>query len=237
MVEKIDTTHPILAFSGLRRLSSHNDSPSEIAKQYEEKNSYHLYYPSDERRVKFLDDPKFYYPASIVHIANRHFIVGEGPNKDNIDDLKHMIAKLDVKLIITLGEPEEGYVQKFERFWQSGLEIGQPYQSIVRYWNGVKQIQLPHWKDRKAAPLKAVLWLADQLEYVEGNIFIHGSAGIGRPGTLLALYALKKYQRPTLKDCVRVVRRLREQRHGCVYSYEQFELLYTYIKEKRAKRY
>jgi protein tyrosine phosphatase len=66
-------------------------------------------------------------------------------------------------------------------------------------------------------------------------IVVHCSAGVGRTGTLIAVYEiimcleyLKKLNKPLVMNIFNVVRKLREQRYSLVTDTEQYKFIYEY---------
>jgi len=66
-------------------------------------------------------------------------------------------------------------------------------------------------------------------------IVVHCSAGVGRTGTLIAVYEiiicleyLKKINKPLVMNIFNVVRKLREQRYSLVTDTEQYKFIYDY---------
>ena len=66
-------------------------------------------------------------------------------------------------------------------------------------------------------------------------IVVHCSAGVGRTGTLIAVYEiimcleyLKKINKPLVMNIFNVVRKLREQRYSLVTDTEQYKFIYEY---------
>ena len=68
---------------------------------------------------------------------------------------------------------------------------------------------------------------------VDVPVLVHCSAGVGRTGTLIALYHMIKVTQ-ALKKLSRIsvfgtVRRLREQRWGMVQTKDQYDFLYKFM--------
>ena len=66
-------------------------------------------------------------------------------------------------------------------------------------------------------------------------IVVHCSAGVGRTGTVIAIYLivlclenLKKLKKPLIMNVFNVVRKLREQRYSLVTDTEQYKFIYDY---------
>lgn len=100
------------------------------------------------------------------------------------------------------------------------------------------------WPDRKI-PLpqhyKYVLEMVRLMQKVyatsKSPIVVHCSAGIGRTGTLIALYFLlslvdEQVQagHPIALSVFGTVRSLREQRYGAVQTAEQYEFIYEFMR-------
>jgi protein tyrosine phosphatase len=66
-------------------------------------------------------------------------------------------------------------------------------------------------------------------------IVVHCSAGVGRTGTVIAIYEivlcleyLKKFNKPLVMNVFNVVRKLREQRYSLVTDTDQYKFIYDY---------
>jgi protein tyrosine phosphatase len=110
--------------------------------------------------------------------------------------------------------------------------------------HSVKQYHTVGWPDRKI-PLpqhyKYVLQMIKLMQEAHAAspspIVVHCSAGIGRTGTLIALYFLItlseqqiKATQPVSLSIFGTVRSLREQRFGAVQTAEQYDFIYEFLK-------
>ena len=66
-------------------------------------------------------------------------------------------------------------------------------------------------------------------------VVVHCSAGVGRTGTVIAIYIivicleyLKKLRKPLVMNVFNVVRKLREQRYSLVTDTDQYKFIYDY---------
>ena len=70
---------------------------------------------------------------------------------------------------------------------------------------------------------------------IKAPIVVHCSAGVGRTGTVIAIYViilcleyLKKYKLPLIMNVFNVVRKLREQRYSLVTDTDQYQFIYDF---------
>ncbi len=77
-----------------------------------------------------------------------------------------------------------------------------------------------------------------------GPIVVHCSAGVGRTGTVIAIYViilcleyLRKLNKPLIMNVFNVVRKLREQRYSLVTDTEQYKFIYDYCLNWIQKNY
>ena len=75
-------------------------------------------------------------------------------------------------------------------------------------------------------------------------IVVHCSAGVGRTGTVIAIYVivicleyLKKLKKPLVMNVFNVVRKLREQRYSLVTDTDQYKFIYDYCLDWIQKNY
>jgi len=75
-------------------------------------------------------------------------------------------------------------------------------------------------------------------------IVVHCSAGVGRTGTVIAIYVivicleyLKKLKKPLVMNVFNVVRKLREQRYSLVTDTDQYKFIYDYCLDWVQKNY
>ena len=109
----------------------------------------------------------------------------------------------------------------------------------------VKQIHIICWPDHgiPSDHNLAIDIINTMINYIkierEGEnsspIVVHCSAGVGRTGTVIAIYLivlclenLKKLKKPLIMNVFNVVRKLREQRYSLVTDTEQYKFIYDY---------
>ena len=109
----------------------------------------------------------------------------------------------------------------------------------------VKQIHILCWPDHgMPRDLNLAIEIVDtMINYIKiereeenrGPIVVHCSAGVGRTGTVIAIYIivlcleyLKKMKKPLVMNIFNVVRKLREQRYSLVTDTEQYKFIYDY---------
>ena len=109
----------------------------------------------------------------------------------------------------------------------------------------VKQIHIICWPDHGMPRDQnlAIEIVDTMINYIKiereeenrGPIVVHCSAGVGRTGTVIAIYIivlcleyLKKMKKPLVMNIFNVVRKLREQRYSLVTDTEQYKLIYDY---------
>ena len=109
----------------------------------------------------------------------------------------------------------------------------------------VKQIHIVCWPDHGMPRDQnlAIEIVDTMINYIKiereeenrGPIVVHCSAGVGRTGTVIAIYVivlcleyLKKMKKPLIMNIFNVVRKLREQRYSLVTDTEQYKFIYDY---------
>ena len=109
----------------------------------------------------------------------------------------------------------------------------------------VKQIHIVCWPDHGMPRDQnlAIEIVDTMINYIKiereeknrGPIVVHCSAGVGRTGTVIAIYVivlcleyLKKMKKPLVMNIFNVVRKLREQRYSLVTDTEQYKFIYDY---------
>lgn len=161
-------------------------------------------------------------------------------------------------------DPEQGTPEKFqvggleislvsvnqinEFFWVREIKIkvdSSCYKNLAdENEHTVKQYHTVGWPDRKI-PLpqhyKYLLQMVKLMQEVhvatKSPTIVHCSAGIGRTGTLIALYFLLDLATRQFQSAQHLslsvfgtVRSLREQRFGAVQTAEQYEFIYEFLK-------
>ena len=109
----------------------------------------------------------------------------------------------------------------------------------------VKQIHIICWPDHGMPRDQnlAIEIVDTMINYIKieresenrGPIVVHCSAGVGRTGTVIAIYVivlcleyLRKLNKPLEMNVFNVVRKLREQRYSLVTDTEQYKFIYDY---------
>ena len=78
-------------------------------------------------------------------------------------------------------------------------------------------------------------YMREERNESKSPIVVHCSAGVGRTGTVIAIYEivlcleyLKKFNKPLVMNVFNVVRKLREQRYSLVTDTDQYKFIYDY---------
>ena len=118
----------------------------------------------------------------------------------------------------------------------------------------VKQIHIICWPDHGMPRDQnlAIEIVDTMINYIKieregenrGPIVVHCSAGVGRTGTVIAIYVivlcleyLRKLNKPLEMNVFNVVRKLREQRYSLVTDTEQYKFIYDYCLNWIQKNY
>ena len=114
----------------------------------------------------------------------------------------------------------------------------------------IKQIHYGSWPDHQSLDINKVYGnilfmfnLVDK-EIDHSPIVVHCSAGVGRTGTVIAIYIilfcleyLKKLGKPLIMNVFNVVRKLREQRYSLVTDTDQYQFIYDFSLDWIKKNY
>ena len=80
-----------------------------------------------------------------------------------------------------------------------------------------------------------ITYIKNERKEQKSPIVVHCSAGVGRTGTVIAIYIivicleyLKKLKKPLVMNVFNVVRKLREQRYSLVTDTDQYKFIYDY---------
>ena len=148
------------------------------------------------------------------------------PEEDPISTGDFEIAQLD-------------YREEFPTLFVRELEI-----SMGEETRNVTHMQSIAWPDHGTPEIEeefeSIKYLLEAIMRAEKPVLVHCSAGVGRTGTLIALYHMIKVTQ-ALKRNSRIsvfgtVRRLREQRWGMVQTKDQYDFLYKFM-EAWIKKY
>ena len=118
----------------------------------------------------------------------------------------------------------------------------------------VKQIHIICWPDHGMPRDQnlAIEIVDTMINYIKiereeenrGPIVVHCSAGVGRTGTVIAIYIiilcleyLRRMNKPLIMNVFNVVRKLREQRYSLVTDTEQYKFIYDYCLDWIKKNY
>jgi len=116
--------------------------------------------------------------------------------------------------------------------------------TVIQYhWVGWPDHGVPSEEEYENIEKLIDIIVEERKNKIEKAICIHCSAGIGRSGTLIALYNMEQIMREGISkfDEVKItvfgtVRRLREQRWGMVNTPDQYAFIYKHISEKIEKQ-
>ncbi len=225
----VPTAAPPLDFSGV--------TLERAAMEFEAiENSHPMAPPEDRQYVNFC--------------ANGKWILSEFPHVSpySQDDFWHCVIENDVDLIMMLSQENEPqapphylndpslsicYNVKRESvvlegdFLKSKIEISRKIGAPLR--RSVSHVQCLHWQDGWIIPPSDIAQLA-QLVIDASKPLVHCRGGVGRTGVVAAtgLVCLNIQNGDHKPDVVkRTVRKLREERSGCVQSYLQYACVYA----------
>ena len=117
----------------------------------------------------------------------------------------------------------------------------------------VKQMHILCWQDHGMPNdhnlsnnifYQMINYIKKEREESKAPIVVHCSAGVGRTGTVIAIYLiiyrleyLKKLGKPLIMNVFNVVRKLREQRYSLVTDTDQFQFIYDFSLDWIKKNY
>lgn len=195
--------------------------------------------------------------------ADRDFIACQAPRPEYMDEFWTAVAGSGSSLVVNLTGLVEGGRVKSDAYWPTSVGQSLTFGSnkvtllaetpaaglddtvlrTLRHEPSGKQVTLVHylgWPDMGVpASTKGFKGLVDMVDAVPRTepVIVHCSAGIGRTGTLIAAYAIRKQrERGTLTDTsiVDVVAALKAARHGMVQRREQLGFVYQFgLQEER----
>eukprot|EP00742_Colponemidia_sp_Colp-10_P005794 GILJ01006195.1.p1 GENE.GILJ01006195.1~~GILJ01006195.1.p1 ORF type:complete len:334 (+),score=27.70 GILJ01006195.1:36-1004(+) len=213
------------------------------------------------------------------HVASAKagsFIACQGPLPHTVNDFWSMVWDENCALIVMLCQLYEDTVPKCALYWPEGttLDSGRftvqqihdtkspvtevlERKFVIREKSSGLERTVVHlhyvgWPDHSIPmeAMEAISYLISAMDGVHtGSIVVHCSAGIGRSGTLIAIYELiQRLLDQTRADpdsiprisVFSVVRRLREKRFGMVQQKSQYTLIYQYLQlwiQTRMARY
>ena len=101
----------------------------------------------------------------------------------------------------------------------------------------VNHLQSLAWPDHGTPEIEeeflSIKFLIDSISNTNPPVLIHCSAGVGRTGTLIALFHMVKvlevFKQNSKISVFGTVRRLREQRWGMVQTKDQYDFLYKFM--------
>ncbi|XP_061181077.1 receptor-type tyrosine-protein phosphatase epsilon-like [Saccostrea echinata] len=200
-----------------------------------------------------------YINASYINGVYREnaYIAAQGPfTPQTVADFWRMVWQTQSKRIVMLTRLTEGNVEKCMQYWPGDAGEFGPFSIIVQKEDildkfavrkfivrrgeetrRVTQYQFMVWPDTKVPlNLEALLCFRNisknSISPNEGPIIVHGSAGIGRTGTFIALdYLLEKGFKEGSVDVKNCVINLRQQRAFSIQSVDQYIFLHDALVE------
>jgi receptor-type tyrosine-protein phosphatase gamma len=197
------------------------------------------------------------------------FIATQGPLESTRGHFWRMIWENQVSLIIMLCKCKEGGKSQSDQYWSQELEVdnykvsqvheedmpgflkkrtfkmvpceGESQERIVTHyqWTGWPDHGTPSEEDVNVMEKLVEFIVEERAKNPFSPVVIHCSAGIGRSGTLVAIYNLDIILREAANnlDNVKlsvfgVVRRLREQRWGMVNTSDQYCFIYKFVADR-----
>ncbi|XP_062584088.1 uncharacterized protein LOC134245857 isoform X2 [Saccostrea cucullata] len=203
--------------------------------------------------------PGNYINASYVNGVYKEnaYIAAQGPfTPQTIVDFWRMVWQTQSKRIVMLTRLTEGNAEKCMQYWPGNAGEFGPFSIIVQKEDSmdkftirkfivrmgeetrrVTQYQFTVWPDTKVPHnLEALLCFRNisknSISPNEGPIIVHGSAGIGRTGSFIALdYLLEKGFKEGSVDVKNCVINLRQQRAFSIQSVDQYIFLHDALVE------
>jgi protein tyrosine phosphatase len=207
------------------------------------------------------------YITSSKKSESKVFIATQGPLETTRGHFWRMIWENKVSLIIMLCKCREGNKNQSDQYWNQELEVDNYKISQIEETDAANNLKKRTFKmepceggeERIVTHYQWLAWpdhgtpseedvhmmekLVDLIyetrEKSPSPVVIHCSAGIGRSGTLVAVYNLDIILRESVNnlDNVKlsvfgVVRRLREQRWGMVNTSDQYSFIYRFVADR-----
>jgi protein tyrosine phosphatase len=187
------------------------------------------------------------------------FVMSQAPIPDGFADFWQAVADSGTTLIMMVTQLVESGVPKAEQYWpdyvgkpmafgdalsvtKTGEEHDHELDTVVRHFTlstgaEVKMVQYRGWPDRGVPHSgKSFTGLLAHIAAAPTTapVFVHCSAGIGRSGTLIAVYiASQLHRRGQLGSegaaVVDIVGGLKQCRHGAVQKREQYAFIYKCV--------
>ena len=212
-----------------------------------------------------IDKDRYINASPINIISDKYFIGTQGPKDETIEDFWRMIDEHKCNIIIMLCNISEGGLPKCAKYWDNNIKM-ENYtimlkneenkdqyiirDILLRNKNNqeriIKQIQFTGWPDHGVPDgrdgkvfdiFSEIIEKTDQYKG-DGPIVVHCSAGVGRTGTYIAMYALQKEIKKQINDKVEIikfsifnlVRKMKEMRRFLVPVPEQYVFIYEFVK-------
>jgi receptor-type tyrosine-protein phosphatase gamma len=209
------------------------------------------------------------YITSSRKSESKTFIATQGPLEGTRGHFWRMIWENQVSLIIMLCKCKESGKAQSDQYWKHELEIdnfkitleseAEIGSNLVKRIFKIKPVEgeLPErtvshyqwtgWPDHGTPSEEDVIIMEQLVDLIcearakqpHSPVVIHCSAGIGRSGTLVAIYNLDIILRENVNSLENVklsvfgvVRRLREQRWGMVNTSDQYAFIYKFVADR-----
>ena len=211
-----------------------------------------------------IDKDRYINASPINIISDKYFIGTQGPKNETIEDFWRMIDEYKCNIIIMLCKEFEGGKEKCAKYWDNNIKM-ENYtimlkneenkdqyiirDILLRNKNNkeriIKQIHYTGWPDHGVPDIQngkvfdvfsEIIEKTDQYKG-DGPIVVHCSAGVGRTGTYIAMYALQKEIKKQINNKVEeirfsifnLVRKMKEMRKLLVQVPEQYDFIYQFV--------
>ena len=254
-------------FSTLLQLIDYDiDHLRTLNKGYSELDRYQDIKAYNHNIITINNNKENYINASPMNIIkDKYFISTQGPKRETIEDFWTMIDQYNCNVIIMLCNEEEGGVEKCVNYWnpnefdkyilkqakideQRDLYIIREfklYNKEKKTEKKIKQIHYIGWPDGGVPETEdgivfdnfdEIIQLTDKYRG-EGPIVVHCSAGVGRTGSFISMYLLKKEIISQISDKIEtirfsvfnLVRKLKEMRLYSVQTFLQYSFVYQFV--------